>query len=92
MKASKYDISLIQCYKCSGYFNEDRIDAHSRICVGIPDDIPTKKPLLPSFTFDTEEDETSTDIFSIKLEKDLKIREWTSSIGLNSNNFDNFDW
>jgi len=56
MKASKFDISLIQCYKCGGYFNEDRIDAHAKICIGLPDEKPTaKKPLLPSYTFDSED-------------------------------------
>ena len=56
MKASKFDISLIQCYKCGGYFNEDRIDSHSKVCVGLPDEKPTaKKPLLPSYTFDSED-------------------------------------
>ena len=72
MKASKFDISLIQCYKCGGYFNEDRIDAHSRMCLGTKEEIPNKKPLLPSYTFDSEEDKTSTDIFVKKLEKELK--------------------
>jgi hypothetical protein len=76
MKASKFDISLIQCYKCGGYFNDDRIDAHSRVCVSIPDEKPiektSKKPFLPSYTFDSEEDKTSNDLFLQNLEKELK--------------------
>lgn len=76
MKASKFDISLIQCYKCSGYFNEDRIDAHSRLCKGTLDekasDKSNKKSLIPSHTFDSKEDKTSNDIFLKKLEKEIK--------------------